>query len=892
MRMRSFGHKGLGRAAALALSLVALAPAKPAFAQGAAPGAQKQPKLTKLPKLLKFVEAAYPEEEKKTGRAASVTVEIAISETGAVVDAAVVGSAGAAFDAAALAAVKQFVFEPAEFDNKPAPVKITYRYDFVLKEEPKGPVVNFEGVVKNRFTKKPMAGAVVTIDGKLKATTDAEGHFSFTDVPIGKHSVEIAGPGVTPVTTEETIEEKKKLDAKYTVEPKEEEKAEDAADVEVVVVVPKVQKEVVSTQIVASEGRRVPGTQGDTLKVVQNLPGVARAATGSGALVVWGAAPQDTRVYVDGVRIPLLYHGGGVRATVNSDMVRSIDLIPGGYGPEYGRGIGGLVTIETRAPKTDGIHGYASADVADASAMLEGPIGSKTSFMVSARKSYLDRVISLTTKKDVSVLFPIPNYYDGQVRLVRQLRDNESLELFAFGSSDRLTRSVDSADPTQVKSERTGFDFGRVVLKYRYQMPDGATLWVTPSVGRDVSTLESNFGGAPSTLDIKTNIFGLRAGWRGRVGPNMVVTAGLDVEASLADLARSGAVASPPREGDIHVFGQPAPDKVSADTWKTTQLTVAPYAQLDWSLAGDKLHIIPGFRFEPYLVAGSRKTPIVGDTPSIGFAREETAIEPRLSVRFNPVKPLMLKAAWGIYHQAPLSQDLSAYFGNPLLGASVAHHVLGGASYNITDTLMVEAVGFFSRSVGLASRSDAPSPLLAQALVDEGEGRAFGGQILVRQSLAKGFFGWASYSLIRSERRDHPDRAWRLFDNDQTHVLTVVASYEPGLGFEFGARFRYASGFPRTAVLGAFYDSRRDIYEPYFDKTNPNQVRIPAFVQLDVRAAKRFDFGRVKAEIYLDVQNVTNKKNAEDLIYSYDYKKQSTITGLPILPVFGGRLDF
>ncbi|MFT3769966.1 MAG: TonB family protein [Minicystis sp.] len=334
MRTRSFGQRRIGVVAVVAA--LAVAPANAVFAQTPAPGAQKQPKLTKLPKLVKFVEAAYPEEEKKSGRAASVTLEIAISETGAVVEAAVVGSAGAAFDAAALAAVKQFVFEPAEFDEKPAPVKITYRYDFVLKEEPKGPVVNFEGVVKNRFTKKPMAGAVVTIDGKLKATTDAEGHFSFTDVPVGKHAVEIAGPGVTPVTTEETIEEKKKLDAKYTVEPKEEEKAEDAADVEVVVVVPKVQKEVVSTQIVASEGRRVPGTQGDTLKVVQNLPGVARAATGSGALVVWGAAPQDTRVYVDGVRIPLLYHGGGVRATVNSDMVRSIDLIPGGYGPEYG----------------------------------------------------------------------------------------------------------------------------------------------------------------------------------------------------------------------------------------------------------------------------------------------------------------------------------------------------------------------------------------------------------------------------------------------------------------------------------------------------------------------------------------------------------------------------
>src|SRR6185437_9852351 len=318
MRTGSLAKRGFGRIVALASALVLFAP-PPAAAQPARPGAAaRAPKLTKLPKLVKFVDAPYPEEEKAKGAAASVTLEIAISETGAVADARVTVSASPAFDAAALEAVKQFVFEPAEFDGKPSPVKITYRYDFVMKEEPKGPVVNFEGMVRNRFTKKPMEGAVVTIDGKTKATTDAEGHFEFTDVPLGKHAIEVSGPGVTPVTTEETLEEKKKLEVKYTVEPKEEQKADDAADVEVVVVVPKLQKEAASTQIVASEGRRVPGTQGDTLKVVQNLPGVARAAAGSGALVVWGAAPQDTRVYVDGVRIPLLYHGGGVRRSTRT----------------------------------------------------------------------------------------------------------------------------------------------------------------------------------------------------------------------------------------------------------------------------------------------------------------------------------------------------------------------------------------------------------------------------------------------------------------------------------------------------------------------------------------------------------------------------------------------
>lgn len=902
MNMRSLGMNRLARVVAMVAAAQLCAPGT-AFAQGRPPAgaAPKQPKLTKLPKLVKFIEAPFPEAEKAAGKSASVTLEIAISETGAVTDAQVTVPASPAFDAAALAAVKQFVFEPAEFDDKPAPVKITYRYDFVFKEEPKGPVVNFEGVVRNHFTKKPMPGAVVTLDGKTKATADDKGHFEFTDVAVGKHTVEVGGPGITPVTTEETIEEKKKLEVKYTVEPKEETKPEDALDVEVVIVVPKLQKETASTQIVASEGRRVPGTQGDTLKVVQNLPGVARAAAGSGALVVWGAAPQDTRVYVDGVRIPAIYHGGGVRATLNSDAVASLDLVPGGYGPEYGRGIGGLVTIETRAPRSDTIHGYVAADIIDAATMVEGPIGDKTRFMAAFRKSYLDQSIGAVTKADVSDLFPIPQYGDGLVRIVRDLRENESIELFAFGSSDRLTR-VDDTEPSQVKTQNTGLDFGRVMLKYRYQMPDGSTVWLTPSFGRDWNMYTSNFGGPPSTLNSQSNVYALRSGWRSRVASSVVATLGLDVEATSTDVQRSGSLTSPPREGDVYVFGEAGPDKVNADSWSTFEMTLAPFAQLDWTLLDDRLHITPGLRVEPYVISGNRSFPDVGGAPPVGFSHETTAVDPRISVRFTPIKALTIKAAAGIYHQAPAPEDLSAVFGNPNLTLSAADHVLGGASYEIIEGLTAEAVGFYSVTglnawevtgtgdSGLATRSEAPTPALAQALVSQGSGRAYGGQILLREALTHGFFGWASYSLMRSERRDHPDSPVRLFDYDQTHVLTVVASYEPGLGFEVGTRFRYATGFPRTPVEGAFYDFRRDLYEPYFGKQN--SIRIPPFVGLDVRGAKRWDFGRVKLEVYLDVQNVTNQQNAEDIVYNYAYTRKSYITGLPILPVFGGRLDY
>ena len=86
------------------------------------------------------------------------------------------------------------------------------------------------------------------------------------------------------------------------------------------------QVETVEQTLQAEEIRYIPGTQGDTLKAVQNLPGVARAPFGIGLLPVWGSSPADTRVYVDGINIPTLYHFGGLRSTVNSEMVDALHV--------------------------------------------------------------------------------------------------------------------------------------------------------------------------------------------------------------------------------------------------------------------------------------------------------------------------------------------------------------------------------------------------------------------------------------------------------------------------------------------------------------------------------------------------------------------------------------
>src|SRR5207253_2167022 len=97
---------------------------------------------------------------------------------------------------------------------------------------------------------------------------------------------------------------------------------------------------------------------------------------------------------------------------------------------------------------------------------------------------------------------------------------------------------------------------------------------------------------------------------------------------------------------------------------------------------------------------------------------------------------------------------------------------------------------------------------------------------------------------------------YRLFDFDQTHVLTALFSYDLGGGFDFGLRGRYATGYPRTPVVGSFFDSRTASYQPILG--TQNSIRIPAFAELDARLSKRFTIQRSHLELYLDVQNVSD----------------------------------
>jgi len=858
-----------------------------------APNAPTASRLTKAPELVEFVQAPYPDAELESARSAEVVLSIAVSAEGTVSEAKVIGSASEAFDAAALEAVLRFRFSPAEIDRKPAPVRLTYRYVF---EPPPPPVTTgaLSGVLRNQATGAPIVGATVQVAEHGEAQTDAQGRFTFVDLPQGPVQVTVVVDGLeAPLKTEEEIAAGVETETSYDVTfPAPVVESEPGDDLEVVVVAPpRLDRRVVSTKIQADEARQLPGTQGDVLKVVESMPGVARSSAGSGAVVVWGAAPADTRTYVGAVRIPALYHFGGLRSVLHGDLIADLELVPGGYGAAYGRGLGGLILVDTKAPQNKGLHGSLQADVLDASAVVSGPLGEKNSAVVSARKSYVAELASLVVDDSAGQYFTIPSYYDAALRFRRELGQGKSLEVGGMLSSDLQNRQSPSNNPALRSSERRTLDFQRVDVHYEQRTGDGERLGVTAWYGHDLATREMESSGVAQEQRGNSHLVGVRVDHQSRLASTLSARVGFDLELVSTENRRKGSLTTTPREGDPYVFGRAPADELSFDTWNSTVVSTAPYVEFDYAPLDDVLHVMPGVRLDPYVQTVSRLRPPQSGSPDLRTLDLDMAVEPRLSVEYTPVDALSLRAGAGLYRQPPLPDDLSSIFGNPLLEPSRGAHVLVGFKYQIIRLLSLDATGFYTRGWDIGSRNPSSTPKVAEALVQEGQSKTMGAQVSLRKELGDDrLYGWLAYTLLRSQRRDAGHSNYRLSDLDQTHVLTAIASYRLGLGFEFGIRARFATGFPRTPVKDAYFDTSRGRYEPITG--DRNTIRVPMFFQLDARLSKTFQFKTSKLEAYLDVQNVTNRKNAEEIAYSPDYQEQRFVVGIPILPVLGARWEF
>lgn len=838
--------------------------------------------LTRPPVLLRQVEAAYPPDAAAQQLEGTVVMLIDISETGAVTAVEVSQPAGHGFDEAAVEAVKQFQFEPAEVDNVPAPVRIQYAYQFVFRPAPppvdadggtqaaQGPV-NFSGRALERGTRNPLKGAEVVLPELDQSTvTDEEGRFSFRGVPVGTHEVLVVQGGYDRFRTKETITEGQETQATYYVQRR------IFSPYETVVRSDRERKEVTRTTLQAAEVQRIPGTQGDTLKVVQNLPGVARPAFNGGQLIIRGTSPQESGVFLDGQRIPLLYHFGGLTSVYNSELLEAVDYLPGNFSAYYGDITGGVINVRSREPRMDRLHATAQVNLIESNALVEGPITETLGFAVAGRRSYIDLVLGLVPQsEDAPSLQVAPRYYDAQLKLVWKPKNlsRHTFTLQGITSRDRLGLVLDrpsDADPTINGNLDVTTGFSQLRLRHQYRA-DALTLDTHGLVG---TTLIS-FALGDRNLTIDSTDLNLRFTAEYALDEKLTLAGGLDVVSSFAEVNAN--VQAPPREGEPPP-SSPIQEILTADG-DFLQYYPSTWVELRWQPVKGLL-VVPGLRSESYI-----------------FTDQETprrTLNPRLAVRYALTDTLTLKGGAGVYHGPPINEEPSVGFGNPDLRSKRSLQYSVGTEWQARPEWFLGAEVFYNDLDDLIVRSNATiernGEQVPERLRNGGVGRIYGFELLVRRSLTERLFGWISYTLSRSERRDAPGAAWRLFDNDQTHVLTAIASYKLPAGWELGARFRFASGNPTTPVVGSVRDDASDTFVPLYAAVNSS--RLPSFNQLDIRVDKTFVYDRWTLNVYLDLTNAYNNAAVEGIAYNYNYTESAFFEGLPILPVLGAKGSF
>lgn len=847
--------------------LAALALALPPDA--AEPPAQAKGVLTRPPELERFVPARYPPDAAAAGIEGSVVLDVVIGEDGAVRSAKVVDPGPhPGFADAALDAVRQFRFRPAEIDGVPAAVEITYRYDFVLKREapppPRAPVV-LEGRIVERGTRDPVAGATIEA-GPAVADTDARGRFALRGVPPGDVLVRVVSPEHEPFAVREEIVAGQRREVEYRLTRRHYD------PYEAVVRAERSRREVAVHSVEAEEVRTVPGSQGDVLKVIQDLPGVARSPYGIGLLVVRGSDPADTKVYVDGVEIPLLFHFGGITSVLSSDVIDSLDFYPGNFGVRYGRAIGGSVEIRTREAKPEP-HGLAQVDVFDGRAQEEGPAGPVKGYL-ALRRSWIDGVLSVVLPRvspEAAAEWRVaPRYYDYQAKVTFPLARGVG-HVAAYGSDDAL-EFVRSAE----QSGRPTFYLHTLFHRLAGTWRRAAGPWTndaTLALGWDVidATQSSNFG-------VRTRVASLtlrdEAAWRAldRIG----VTLGVDSVLRSWDYA----IYAPPQDpagGLTGVFGDATATvgERASGAW----LSPGAYAEADWRVL-PSVHLVGGLRLD-------------ADTR---LRHDAVWVDPRLSAFWDVAAGTTLTAAAGLFSSAPAPQETTRTFGNPDLGPQHALQLSAGVRRALPWSTHAEVTAFYKRMWDLVVPTrevDAAGRYLQ--LSNRGLGEAVGLEVLLRRELAQGLYGWIAYTLSRATRRDDPTLppfpAWHLFPLDQTHVLTLVLSYRLPGDWIVGTRVRSVTGNPYTPVIGYTLDadtgSTRCLASP-----RPWSARLPGFFQADARVDKRWVFARWMLAMYLDVENVTNRQNAEFRFNSYDCSEQVSVPSIPIFPTLGVRAEW
>ncbi|HEY2408447.1 MAG TPA: TonB-dependent receptor plug domain-containing protein [Polyangiaceae bacterium] len=554
-----------------------------------------------------------------------------------------------------------------------------------------------------------------------------------------------------------------------------------------------------------AEVRQLPGAFGDPFRAIEALPGVTPIVSGLPFFYIRGAPPGNVGYFLDGVRVPYLYHVGLGPSIVHPGMVERVDLYPGGYPAQFGRFAGGIVSGEVTQPRTD-THGEANVRLIDAGAMAEtGFANGKGTVLLGGRYSYTAALVSLIS--------PTTNlaYHDYQARVSYDITPRDRVSVFSFGSYDLVGQTKNN-----ILTVLFGSEFYRADARYEHRFGESSTLRTDVTLGYD----QTRVGDQRNSQD---RMISVRSEFHHELSSQLLLRSGAD--ATIDGYTADSRTYSDPEDPETIRFNNLFPPR--------TDLAVGAWSDVVWNPTPE-VEVTPGLRLDLYGSGGANAL----------------SLDPRISARFKSSKKVRIIHAYGLAHQPPsFVVPIPGLTPGKLQGGlQSTFQTSAGVEADLPSDITATATLFHNAFFNMTDALSLVPAGVDNPLDQRSRGQAFGFELFVRRRLTKKLGGYLSYTLSRSTRSIDGYTFPSSFD--RTHVASAALAYDLGRRWRAGSRLVFYTGVPKSPPADNV------IVVP---QSHPD--RQPTFYRVDVRLEKRWQLTQ-KAWIsfVLEVMNVTLSK--------------------------------
>ncbi len=715
-----------------------------------------------------------------------------------------------------------------------------------------------KGVIRDKLSNEPIGFANVLLVGTDKGTTsDENGAYEITGLTPGLYNLRFSFVGYEDNTAFEVQVSNNKpaiVDMELGTSSQKLE--------EVVIKAPpfkKTEESPVSLRTIGvAEIQRNPGGNRDISKVVQTLPGVTITPAFRNDLIIRGGAPNENRFFLDEVEVPNINHfatqgaSGGPVGLINVNFINDVDFFSGAFPANRGNAVSSVFNFRQRDGRDDRIGGTFMVSATDIGLTLEGPLSEKTTFLFSARRSYLQVLFKLFE------LPFLPIYNDFQAKVKIKLDKKNELTFIGLGAYDQFELNLEANETEEQQSildrlpeaPQWNYTNGLVYKHYRTNgyytvvlsrnmLDNKATKYFNNDKSR-AENLILDYGSQEieNKLRIENTI---RSG-------DYRINYGLSYEFARYNNRTFNRI--------FTAAGAQTIDYRSAFNLNK----YAAFGQISRKLLDSRLTLSAGLRMD-------------GNNYSDDMSNPLDQLSPRFSASYNLSPKFAINFNAGIFYQLPPYTILGFQQNNEFVNRSNDityirnRQLVAGIELNTDFNARFTIEGFYKgysnypfllrERISLANLGGDFGVVGNEPATPTSEGRSYGVEVLFQQRLFKGFYGIAAYTLGRSEFTNGNNNEFLASAWDARHIVNLTLGKKWGKNWEAGLNWRFQSGLPRTpfADNSSLVANWNVNFRGIPDYSRINSERSGPINFLDFRIDKKWFFPKWSLNLYFDIEN-------------------------------------